>query len=173
MPAAADRRRIEAFLAGLGARVRAPHTVYLVGGTSAVLSGWRDTTLDIDLRPEPDSDELLRALVDLKRDLDIAVELASPLDFLPDLAGWRERSPWVSSHGPVHARHLDFRLQALAKVERGLRTDLADVEAMLERGLVTSDGLRAGFAEMSERMFRFPAVDLDGFERRLGRALDR
>ena len=79
-----------------------------------MLTGWRDTTVDIDLRPEPDSDELLRALVDLKRDIDIAVELASPLDFLPDLAGWRDRSPWVSSHGQVQARHLDFRLQALA-----------------------------------------------------------
>ena len=33
-------------------------------------------------------------------------------------------------------RHYDLYAQALAKVERGHARDLADVEAMLERGLV-------------------------------------
>lgn len=52
--------------------------LYLVGGSSAVFVGWRPSTRGVDVRPEPDSDELLRALNDVKHELDINVELASP-----------------------------------------------------------------------------------------------
>ena len=76
-----------------------PHTVDLVGGSSAVLVGWRASTRDVDVRPEPDSDELLRLLSDLKESLDINIELASPLDFLPELDGWRDRGPYVGVMG--------------------------------------------------------------------------
>jgi hypothetical protein len=169
----ADRARIERLLAALGRRLRRPHTVYLVGGTTAVLEGWRESTVDVDLRPEPDSDELLRALAELKEVIDVNVELASPLDFLPDLPDWRERSPWLAHHGNLDVRHLDLRLQALAKVERGFETDLADVRAMLDRGLVSADELRAALGAMEDRLFRFPAVDAPGLARRLEHALAR
>lgn len=66
-----DGARVEQLLAALGRRVRAPHTLYLIGGSSAVLVGCRASTRDIDLRPEPGSDELLRALRDLKDTLDL------------------------------------------------------------------------------------------------------
>jgi hypothetical protein len=121
----------------------------------------------VDLRPEPDSDELMRALSELKQSLDINIELASPLDFLPDLAGWHDRSPYVGSWGPLHVRHLDFRLQALAKLERGFDTDLDDVRAMLQRGLVSAGDLHDALATMRPGLFRFPAVDEAMLERRL------
>ena len=162
-----DRERVLELLAALGRRLRHPHTVYLVGGSSAVLVGWRPSTRDVDVRPEPDSDEVLRVLHELKESLDINIELASPLDFLPELDGWRDRSPYVGTWGRLQARHLDFRLQALAKLERGLDTDLADVRTMLERGLVDSRGLHAGFEAMRPRLFRFPTVDAARFARRL------
>jgi hypothetical protein len=60
----------------------------------------------------------------------------------------------------LHVRHLDFRLQALAKLERGLGTDLDDVRAMLERDLVSRTEVRDGFAAMRARLFRFPAIEL-------------
>jgi len=162
-----DRARVEELLAALGRRVRAQHVLYLVGGSSAVLVGWRASTRDVDVRPEPDSDELLRAISDLKQELDINIELASPLDFLPALDGWRDRSPYVGTWGRLQVRHLDFRMQALAKLERGLDTDLADVATMLERGLVTAAELHAGFVAMRSDLFRFPAVDVARFEHRL------
>lgn len=162
-----DRARVDELLSELGRRVRAPHTLYLVGGSSAVVIGWRRSTRDVDLRPEPDSDELLRALSELKQSLDINIELASPLDFLPELAGWQDRSPYVGSWGALHVRHLDFRLQALAKLERGFDTDLDDVRAMLERGLVSAGELHHAFATMRQGLFRFPAVDAGTLERRL------
>jgi hypothetical protein len=162
-----DRARIEVLLSALGRRLREPHTLYLVGGSSAVVFGWRESTPAMDLHPEPDSDELLRALSDLKHSLDINIELTSPLDFLPALDGWEDRSPYVGWWGPLHVRHLDFRLQALSKLERGLDTDLADVRAMLDHHLETAAELHAAFAAMRPRLFRFPAVDAATLERRL------
>jgi hypothetical protein len=54
---------------------------------------------------------------------------------------------------------MDHALQALAKLERGFDQDIADVEAMLARGLVDPGRLRAVFEEVEPRLFRFPAVD--------------
>jgi len=161
MRAAADEERTLALLDALGRRVLTPHTIYLVGGASAVLIGWRASTRDVDLRPEPDSDELLRAISELKNALDINIELASPLDFLPELDGWRERSAYVGRHGALTVRHMDFRLQALAKLERGFDTDLGDVHAMLDRGLTNAAELRAALTAFSAGLHRFPAVDID------------
>ena len=57
----ADKERIEAFLAALAREATAETEVYLVGGTSAVLVGWRPTTIDLDLVIRPESDAMLRA----------------------------------------------------------------------------------------------------------------
>jgi hypothetical protein len=41
-----------------------PTRIYLTGGATAVLEGWRASTVDIDLRLEPDIDSLLREFYD-------------------------------------------------------------------------------------------------------------
>lgn len=87
-----DRARLEAFLRALGQVSSTPATVYLTGGATALLYGWRTSTVDVDLKLEPESDALLRALPRLKEELEINVELASPDGFPPELPGWRERS---------------------------------------------------------------------------------
>lgn len=43
--------------------------VYLVGGATAVLLGWRPTTIDVDLVMRPEDDTLLRAIAGLKESL--------------------------------------------------------------------------------------------------------
>ena len=58
--------------------------VYLVGGASAVLLGWRVATIDIDLKIVPETDEILRSLPKLKEQLHLNIELASPQDFIPE-----------------------------------------------------------------------------------------
>lgn len=168
-----DDARVRQLLDALGRRVRTAHTLYLVGGSSAVVVGWRPSTRDVDMRLEPDSDELLRALSDLKHELDINIELASPLDFLPALDGWRDRSPFVGMWGSLQVRHLDFRLQALAKLERGLETDLDDARTMLDRGLVVATELQKGFDAMQAELFRFPAVDVARFQARVADIIRR
>ena len=47
--------------------------VFLVGGTSAVLVGWRATTIDVDLVMQPESDAMLRAIPMLKEQLHLNV----------------------------------------------------------------------------------------------------
>ena len=57
-----------------------------------MLLGWRETTIDIDLKIVPEFDEVLRKLPQIKEDLQLNIELASPDDFVPALPGWEERS---------------------------------------------------------------------------------
>lgn len=154
-----DAGRLGAFLRALGAAARGEATVYLVGGATAVLHGWRAGTIDVDLKLEPDRDELLRALPRLKEELEMNVELASPDGFLPELPGWRDRSVFVAREGLVTFRHYDLYSQALAKLERGHARDLADVAAMLDRGLVDPARLRELHAAIEPLLYRFPAVD--------------
>jgi len=154
-----DAGRLQAFLRSLGESAKAEVTVYLVGGATAVLEGWRPSTVDVDLKMEPDRDEVLRALPRLKEELQMNVELAAPDGFLPEVPGWRERSRFVSREGLVTFRHYDFYAQALAKIERGHVRDLLDVRAMLERRLVEPGRLREFFAAIEPALYRFPAVD--------------
>lgn len=60
MRALADAARVERFLEALGRVARSPARVYLTGGATAVLDGWRDTTVDVDLKLVPDEPELYR-----------------------------------------------------------------------------------------------------------------
>ena len=58
----------------LGKIAREPTSVYLTGGATAVLKGWRGTTIDVDLRLEPDH-ELLKALSEWRYYEGVAPEL--------------------------------------------------------------------------------------------------
>lgn len=78
--------QIEALMRELGRRVREPARVYFVGGTTAVMFGWRASTIDIDVRLEPDR-AILAHIPELKRELRLNIELASPADFVPELPG--------------------------------------------------------------------------------------
>lgn len=155
----ADAERVRRFARELGRATSVPARLYLVGGASAVLEGWRATTLDIDLRIEPDDDALLREIVRLKERLEVSVELASPLDFLPELPGWRERSPFLFREGAIDVFHLDFSSQALAKLERGFEQDLADISSMVAAGEVDPQALLGLYEQVEAQLFRFPAVD--------------
>lgn len=161
----ADKARIEAFLAALAREATAETDVYLVGGTSAVLIGWRGTTIDLDLVIRPESDAMLRAIPLLKERLQLNVELASPDLFIPVPPGWEQRSPVIVRIGQVTYRHYDFTAQALAKIERGHARDMADVEAMRARGLISAAELRRQFAQVMPQLYRFPAIDPASFRR--------
>jgi len=161
----ADKARIEALLSALSREATADTDIFVVGGTSAVLVGWRPTTIDLDLVFRPESDAMLRAIPALKERLQLNIELASPDQFIPVPAGWEQRSPVISRMGRVTVRHYDFCAQALAKIERGHARDLADVQAMHERGLINAADVRAMFARMEPELYRFPAIDPPSFRR--------
>jgi len=161
----ATAQRTRAFLSRLAGAASEPATAYLTGGSTAVLLGWRDATIDIDLKLVPDSDALLRAIPALKEALEINVELASPDLFIPVPPGWEDRSPWEVTEGMLTVRHFDLTAQAVAKLERGHARDLDDVRAMLDRGLITRDGLLKFLDAIEDELYRFPAINPPSFRR--------
>jgi hypothetical protein len=156
---AADAERIARLARELG-RVVPPGTrMYLTGGATAVLEGWRDSTVDVDVRFEPDSDDALSRIRDLKEELSLNVELASPLDFLPPLPEWQERSRFRFREGNLEVFDFDPYSQALSKLQRGFELDLADVRSMVDSGQVDPERLLELFEAIEPELFRFPAVD--------------
>ena len=166
-----DRARLDALLEAMGREDRGPARVYLVGGATALLRGWRESTIDVDLRIEPDSAPLLRSFPELKRRLDISLELASPVDFLPELPGWRERSRFLRREGSLDVFEFDWYSQALAKIERGFEQDLGDVRRMFAEGLVQGPRLLELLARIEPELYRFPAVDPDALREDVERAV--
>src|SRR5262245_7077242 len=72
----ADADRIRRFIEELGRRAAGPGRVYLTGGGTAVLFGWRNTTVDVDLKLDPEPPGVFDAILRLKDELDVNVELA-------------------------------------------------------------------------------------------------
>jgi hypothetical protein len=163
MRSRADVERIRRFMRAAGAAAAREGTCYLTGGATAVLVGWRATTIDVDIALEPEQDELLRELPRIKSELAINVELASPGDFMPLPADWEARSISVGKEGVLTFAHFDPYSQALSKLERGHAHDLEDVEAMKQLGLVEPTRLRELFAEIEPVLYRFPSVDPAAF----------
>lgn len=171
MRALADAERIHRFMRALGAVAQDEATAYLTGGATAVLVGWRESTIDVDLMVVPDDEVLLRALPRLKDELQVNVELASPADFLPVASGWEERSPFVAREGKVTFRHFDPNAQVLAKLERAHAQDLEDVRAMIDIGLVDPREALAHYEQIEGELYRFPSIDPTSFRRKVEQAL--
>jgi hypothetical protein len=164
----ADARRIRSFLSALGREARRETRAFLAGGATAVLIGWRETTIDVDFKLSGgDEDGLLRAIPRLKEELQLNVELATPDDFIPVPPGWEERSRFEVQEGRLAIYHFELVWQALAKIHRGHRQDLADVEAMLGRGLVEASHIHAAFGRIEGDLYRFPNIDPGSFRRAL------
>jgi hypothetical protein len=94
-----DVARIWRLLEEIGRRARGPGRVYLTGGGSAILEGWRASTVAVDLKLDPEPIGIFEALAQLKVELDLNVELASPDQFLPPLPGWPSRSASLPGSG--------------------------------------------------------------------------
>lgn len=146
-----------------GRRARHEARVYFTGGTTAVLFGWRDATVDVDLRFDPELDELFRAIPQIKEELHINVELAAPSDFIPPVPGWETRCKYIGREGKVSFYHYDPYSQVLAKIERGHAQDVRDVEAMIKEGLVDRQKLAALYEEIEPQLYKYPAIDPDSF----------
>ncbi|MBI5243502.1 MAG: hypothetical protein HY922_07430 [Elusimicrobia bacterium] len=161
----ADAARIRAFMSALAGAAEEEARIYFTGGATAVLMGWRGTTIDVDIKVVPERDALLREIPKLKDSLRINVELASPDLFIPALDGWEERSPFIAREGRLSFHHYDLYAQALAKLERGHQQDLEDARQMLSRGLIEPGALMRRYESIEPRLYRYPAVDPAAFRR--------
>ena len=154
----ADKEKIEAFMRRFGEAARSDAQVYLTGGATAVLLGWRDSTVDVDISFSAENDEMLKVVPEIKEELQLNVELASPPDFIPELPGWETRSQFIDRKGKVSFYHFDFYSQALSKIERAHKQDLVDVRSMIDRGLVTKSRLAELFSEIEPQLYKYPAI---------------
>lgn len=151
----------------LAREARSEGRVYIAGGASAVLLGWRESTIDVDLKIIPEHDHLLRAIPALKESLHINVEQAAPDQFIPALPSWQERSPFIARDGVLSFHHYDFYAQALAKIERDHEIDRRDVADMLASGLVDRAKLLEFFRAIEPELYRFTAIDAAAFRQRV------
>jgi hypothetical protein len=165
MRALADATRIHEFMQALGREADRPAQVYLTGGATAVLYGWRESTIDVDMKMVPDLDRVFRAIPAIKERLQINIELASPDDFIPVREGWEDRSPFIAQEGCLTFRHFDLYAQALSKIERGHAQDEGDVREMFDRGLVERVRLLEYFSAIEPRLYRYPSIDPAAFRR--------
>jgi len=164
---------LQVFMKALAREARTPSRIYLVGGASAVVLGWRNSTIDVDLKIIPESDEILRSLPRLKEQLRINIELASPDDFIPELPGWQERSRFIQQEGKLSFYHYDFYAQALAKIERGHDIDANDVKQLIVTGLVDVKRLPELFTAIRDQIYRYPDLDAEAFQRAVERVVKK
>lgn len=151
----------------LGTSVTSEGCIYFTGGVSAVLMGWREMTIDVDLKADPEPKGFFESLPRLKDQLDINIELASPDQFVPALPGWQARSPFIARHGRLDFRHYDFYGQALAKVERDHPRDRMDVASMIREALVIPERLIALFETAEPMLIRHPSIDGAALRKRI------
>ena len=158
-------------MARLGRNVRQSASVYFTGGSTAVLRGWRESTVDIDVLFVPEIDAIFRSLPKLKEDLSVNIELASPPDFIPALPGWEDRSIFIIREGKIDFYHFDPYSQALAKIERGHSQDISDVAMMFKDDLIQADVLLDLFVKIKPELYRYPAIDPKTFSAAVERAI--
>jgi hypothetical protein len=159
----ADAERVQRFMQVLGREAGVEARVYFTGGTTAVLFGWRSSTIDIDIRVVPEHDQILRTIPRIKDSLRVNVELASPADFIPVLSGWEDRSPFIAQVEKLFFHHFDLYAQALAKVERSHTQDLEDIREMIRRQLIAPARTLQYFHTIEPELYRYPAIDPRAF----------
>lgn len=159
--------KVEQLMEAIGKSHAGEGRIYFTGGASAVLIGWRGTTIDMDLKLDPEPSGIFEAIPRLKNELDVNIELASPDQFIPELPAWRDRSQFIAKHGKVEFYHYDFYSQALAKIDRSHQRDISDVTSMIDHGLIQTARLADLFAQIEPQLIRFPAIDPDDFRRKV------
>jgi hypothetical protein len=161
---------IRRFMRELGSRVKKPLRIYLTGGATCVLHGWRNTTVDIDFKPVPDLGEVYEIIAQLKNELRLNIEIASPDNFLPALPGWEDRSEIIETVGTVGFYHYDPYSQILSKIARGFEQDLVDAKNMLATH--SPDKLRELFETIRPQLIRYPAVEEKILSNKLSKFLE-
>ena len=134
--------------------------VYVVGGGTAVLRGWRASTIDADLHS--DQDGVFRDIQGIKTRLNLNVEYARPEHFVPPLTGSDDRHLFIDRVGSVDFYHYDPYAQLLSKVVRGFRKDLVDARHFVTSGMVDPQRFRELVHGVPESHYaRYPNLSRD------------
>jgi hypothetical protein len=115
-------------------------SVYLVGGGTAVLEGWRGSSVDADLYSA--SDDIFHDVQAIKERLHLNIELVRPEHFVPPLEGSADRHVFIETVGRVSFYHYDPCAQLLSKIVRGFERDLVDARSFVSSGMVDVEQFR-------------------------------
>lgn len=116
------------------------YCVYLVGGGTAVLEGWRASSVDVDLHAP--RDDIFRDVQAIKERLHLNIDLVRPEHFVPPLKGSADRHVFIETVGRVSFYHYDPCAQLLSKIVRGFERDLADARSFIKSGMVNAEQFR-------------------------------
>ncbi len=157
-----DKAAIESFLQHLGRTFRKPARLYLVGGAALVHLGVRPGfTQDIDIQVSGANEgELIVAIQRLIDQMQINVEFASPVDFIPLPSQWEMHAQYVGRYGKIDVFYFDFYSIALSKIERGNSRDIADVKLLIQQGIITLSELDSAYQEVLAQLGkgRYPRI---------------
>lgn len=145
------KEALDGFMDEIGRIARRPVSLYLTGGASALLLGFRDSTIDIDLSGELES--IFAEIPRIKERLQVNVETVKPTDFVPSLEGEASRHRFIRAAGKATFLHFDPYAQAFSKIVRGHVTDLADARALMAAGLVDRHRLLQLVKKVTNRDF--------------------
>ena len=133
------------------------YRVYLVGGGTAVLEGWRDSSIAADLYAK--QDDIFRDVQNIKERLNLNIEFVRPEDFVPPLEGSEARHVFVETVGRVSFYHYDPYAQLLSKIVRGFARDLADARAFVTSGMVEPERFRTLVQRIPESVYaKYPRL---------------
>ncbi len=162
-----SKKKLDDFMEAFAAKAKGAGIVYFTGGATALDFGIRSQTIDVDIKLDPEPKHSFEAIAQIKEELDINVELASPDQFIPPLPNWRERSPLIKKLEQVEFRHYDLYSQALSKIERGHSQDVSDVQAFLSKGLIEKAKLLEFFKAIEPGLIRYPAINPIEFSKKV------
>jgi len=151
--------RLTEFLTRLSREYTRPARIFLVGGTSLLLDGAKNTTKDIDIvvqLSQPNDARFPEVVQRLRHQMNMAIEEVSPGDYIPLPSGSDERHVFVGQWKQLTVFKFDPVSTALAKIARSGVADTEDVIAMIEMGLLNIATLESAFHEI------LPSVEAGG-----------
>ncbi|MCF6313664.1 MAG: hypothetical protein L3J39_14560 [Verrucomicrobiales bacterium] len=154
-----NKQRLLRFLKEFGSSIPGKGNIYLTGGATALLHDWREMTVDVDIKADPEPQGFFETIAQLKDSFPINIELASPDLFIPPLPDWKQRSIFIAQHGNIDFYHYDLYSQALAKLERAHPRDLDDVENMHDHHLIKSPLLLDLFTQIEDDLKKYPTIE--------------
>lgn len=154
---------IQSFMKSVGKVLKKRATLYLTGGSTAILYGFREGTIDIDIAG--DMDELFSHISKMKERLQINIEMAKPTDFVPSLKDEKNRHILIGTFGKATFMHFDPYALAFSKIVRGHATDIADAKALMTSKLVDAKKLCAMVKRLSDHDFaKYPRLNRPAIE---------
>lgn len=162
-----DKTRLQALLKSLAKNIRGKGNLYLTGGATALLYDWREMTIDLDIKSDPEPEGFFEGIAKTKIEESANIELASPDQFVPALNGWKTRSIYIDTFCNIDYYHYDPYGQVLAKLERAHPRDSHDICHFIASGLVDPGRLKELFEEVKHECIKYPSIEMQDIEEKI------